>query len=267
MRIHTRIIYQWDGERYVEVHEEGYNCPENGQLALCKGATQQQNDLADSQSKFYTTMTQDYNTQFANQSNVLKSLQSSLQPVLDAGINQFGFNDAENNALKSQAIQNTGVQYQNAQKSLQNMQAARGGGNAFLPSGVDSQVDAQLAASGANQTSSQLLGIKQAGYDQGRQNYQNAVASLGGVASQYNPTGFSNSATGAGSLADNQASTVQKANQAASPWGAIGGLLGGVAGSFLGPIGTQIGSKVGSSLGGIASGSGSGGFLTDNPGA
>lgn len=250
MRIHTRIIYQWDGKRYVEVHEEGYDCPENGQISLCKGASDEQNTLARAQSNFYMQMTDDYKQQFSNQQSVLNSLQASMRPVLDAGINQYGFSDAENNALNSQAIQNTGVQYQNAQKSLQNMQASRGGGDQYLPSGVDAQTDAQLASSGANQTSSQLLGIKQAGYEQGRQNYQNAVSSLGGVAQQYNPTGYSNSATGAGSLADNQASTVQKANQAASPWGTIGGLLGGVAGSFLGPIGTSIGSKVGGLLGG-----------------
>lgn len=250
MRIHTKLEYVWSGSDYVLELEEGFDLPENGQLGLCKGATQQQNDLADSQTKFYNTLSTDYGTQFANQSAILSSLQKSLQPTVDAGPSQYGYSTGQTNNLNSTAIQGTAQQYQNAQKALQNQQAARGGGNLMLPSGVDAQNNASLAASGANQTSSELLGIQNAGYAQGNQNYTNAINQLGGVAGQYNPNGYAGSATSAGNSAGDTLNTIQKANAASSPWGAIGGLLGGVAGSFAGPFGASIGSKLGSSLGG-----------------
>lgn len=230
MRIHTKIKFEWDGEKYVETYEEGYEFPVNG-IALCKGATQQQNDLAASQTGFYNTLTQDYGQQFANQSSILNSLNQSLSPTVAAGPSQFGYSNAQTNALNSTALQGTAQTYQNAQKALQNQQAQQGGGNMALPSGVAAQNAAALAASGANQTSSELLGIQNAGYAQGNQNYNNAISSLGSVASQYNPTGYSNSATGAGSSAASELNTIQQENTAASPLSIVGGLLGGIAGA------------------------------------
>lgn len=230
MRVHTRLEYVWSDEasNYVLVSEEGYDRPENG-LALCKGASQQQNDLNASQTQFYNTMTNDYNQQFANQSSILSSLTNALSPTVAAGANQYGYSTGQTNALNSTAIQGTAQSYNNAQKSLQNQQAVQGGGNAYLPSGVAAQNSATLAASGANQTSSELLGIQNAGYAQGNQNYNNAISALGGVASQYNPTGYSGAATGAGSSAASEANTITTENNAASPWSTIGGVLGGVA--------------------------------------
>lgn len=254
MKIYTRIDYIWDGQQYVQVSEESYDSPDSGQVALCKGASQQQNDLAAQQADFYKTMQNSYTQQFANQNNILSQLTNTLSPTVAAGPSQYGYSAGQTNALNSQAIQGVAQNYQSAQKSLQNQQAVAGGGNMALPSGVASQNAAALAASGANQTSNQLLGIQNAGYQQGNANYQNAISQLGGVASAYNPLGYAGSATSAGSSAANEANTIQQANAAASPWGAIGGLLGGVGGAFLGPMGSQIGSKLGSSLGGAASG-------------
>lgn len=232
MRVHTRIAYQWcdENQQYVLVSEEGFDCPETG-LALCKGATDAQNNLATSQSNFYNTLSQDYGTQFANQSAILGSLNSALAPTVAAGASQFGYSPAQVNSLNSTAIQGTAQSYQNAQKALQNQQATQGGGNAYLPSGVAAQNNATLAGQGANQTSSELLQVQNAGYAQGNANYNNAVNALGGVASQYNPTGYSNSANSAGTSAGNTLNTIQQENTAASPLGIIGGLLGGVLGS------------------------------------
>lgn len=268
MRIHTRIEHIWDGQKYVEVYEEGFDCPENGQIALCKGASDDQKELNDNQKKFYSTLSDNYNQQFANQSNILQSLNNVLAPVVAAGPSQYGYSKDQTNALNSEALQGTAQQYQNAQKSLQNQQAARGGGTMYLPSGVDAQNNAALASSGANQISSQLLNIKNAGYQQGNQNYNNAVSAMGGVANTYNPLGYSGSVTGAGSAAANEANVIQQANAAASPWGAIGGLLGGVAGSFAGPLGASLGSKLSGSLGGMKGGGGGNvASLTGNAGS
>ncbi len=256
MKIYTRLEFLWDtsAQKYVRVCEESYELPDASPVALLKGASGQQTSLANSQQAFYDTMTKDYSQQFANQTAVLNAVNASVQPVIAAGPNQYGFSPAETNVLNSQAIQGTAQQYNQAQKALQQRQAAEGGGTQFLPSGVNEQQKAELAATGANQTSSELLGIQQAGYTQGANQYQSAVQQAEGAAGIYNPTGYSGAATGAGNAAANEANTVAQENNAASPWPMIGGILGGVAGSIAGPIGAQVGSKIGSSIGGVASG-------------
>lgn len=246
MRIHTLVEMTWcdKTKKYVVVHEEGYDYPENGQVALCKGASQQQNDLAASQSQFYNTLTNSYNQQFANQSAILASLNKSLSPTIAAGPSQFGYSPDQLNDLNATAIQGTAQSYQNAQRALQNQQATRGGGNMQLPSGVDAQNSATLATAGANQESSELLGIKNAGYAQGNTNYNNAVNAEQGVAGLYNPNGYAGSAIGAGNSADNEANIIQKVNSASSPWSAIGGILGGAASAFTGGFAGQLGKNL-----------------------
>ncbi len=256
MKIYTRLDYQWDGKQYVLVHEEGFDCPFSGQVALCKGASSSENAINQQQQQFQSTLQTDYGQQFANQSNILSSLNNSLTPTVAAGPNQFGYSTAQTNALNSTAIQGAANANKQAQQQVQNQQAIAGGGNQYLPSGVNAQVNASVASNSANNLSNNLLNIQNAGYQQGNQNYNNAVAGMGGVAQQYNPTGFAGQTTGAGSAALSGASTINQQNTAASPWGAIGGLLGGAAGSFLGPLGASVGKNIGSSLGGAASGSG-----------
>jgi hypothetical protein len=243
MKIYTRITFQMTDAGLDLVDEESYESPENGQISQCKGASAAQTGLATSQSNFYNTLSSDYGTQFANQSNILSSLQSSLAPTVAAGASQFGYSPGQVNSLNSTAVQGTAQSYQNAQRALQNQQATQGGGNAYLPSGVSAQQNAALAASGANQTSSQLLGIQNAGYAQGNANYNNAVSALGGVASQYNPTGYASTATGAGNAAMNSANTIQQINQASSPLSILGGVLGGIGGAVGQGLGAYMGGR------------------------
>jgi hypothetical protein len=263
MKVYTRLEYIWDGQKYVEVYAESYDCPENG-FALCKGADASQTDLAKSQTDFYNTLKGDYAKQFGGKSAILNTLTTNLTPVVNAGPTQFGFAPGEVNALNSQAIEGTAQAYRHAQQALQNQQAARGGGNVYLPSGVDAQNAATLASNAANTTSNQLLDIQNRGYEQGNRNYNNAIAALGGTAQTYNPALYMNGATSAGNSAAAETNLVAKENAESNPWGTIGGILGGVAGSFLGPIGTALGSKVGGMIGGAASG-GSGGTLFGSP--
>lgn len=224
--------YVWSDKqsRYIPVRKMSEKW--TGSVALCKGASAAQNNLANSQASFYNTLQGDYGQQFAAQSNILSSLNNTLNPIIAAGPSQFGFSQGETNTLNSTAIQGTGQQYANASQALKQNQAAQGGGNSLLPSGVQSQQQQQLASSAANQTSNQLLGIQSAGYAQGNQNFNNAVGAEQGVAGLYNPAGYAGQATGAGSSAFNSATTVNNANNAASPWGILGGVLGGAAGAF-----------------------------------
>lgn len=255
MRVHTKLQYLWSGTEYVLVHAEGFDSPENGQVALCKGASSDETAINQQQQAFQTTLQNDYSQQFANQSNILSSLQNSLSPTVAAGPNQFGYSTAQTNALNSTAIQGAATASKQAQQQVQNQQAIAGGGNQYLPSGVNAQNNASVASNSANNLSNSLLNIQNSGYQQGNANYNNAVAGMGGVAQQYNPTGYAGATTSAGSSALSGASAINQQNTAASPWGTIGGLLGGATSSLLG----GLGSSFGKSLGTISPSSGTGG--------
>lgn len=244
MHISVKREFIWSDRqnRYILVRD--VRRPFFGQSALCKGASGQETDIANSQQDFYKTLSANYNQQFANQNAILSTLSKSLSPIVQAGPNQFGFSKAETNNLNSQALQGTGQQYRNAAKSLGEAQAAQGGGNSYLPTGAQAQQQATLAAQGANQASNQLLNIQQQGYDQGRAQYNAAISQLGGVASQYNPTGYAGVANTSGTDAFGSANEVNKENEAASPWNLVGGILGGAASAglnaFTGGIGGSL---------------------------
>ena len=244
--------YLWSDtqQRYIIVRD--VRRPFFGQIAMTKGASSQQTSLANSQQNFYNTLSANYNQQFAQQSAILGTLQNSLNPIVQAGPNQFGFSKAETNNLNSQALQGTGQQYANASKALGQQQAAQGGGNSYLPTGAQAQQQAGLAANAANQSSSQLMGIQQAGYQQGYNQYQSAIGQLGGVAGMYSPTSYAGEANTSGANAANTANTVAQMNNAASPWNLVGGLLGGAASTgldaFTGGLGGTLGKAAGNAL-------------------
>ena len=264
MFIATWVEYDWKTSRVLA--RRGYHY--FGPVARLKGASAAQENLANQQAQFYQTMSANYATQFAGQNAILSSLKSSFQPILDAGVNQYGFSPTQDTALRTQATDATALQYANASKALgQNIASQSGGlshgnpvgsgGETYIPSGAIGEVQGDLAAKAAQQESSQMLGITNEGYNIGRQNYNTAAGILGGVSSQMNPLGYASSTNQSGNDAFNSATTVQKMNNAASPWGTIGGILGGVAGSFLGPIGGALGSQLGGMLGGGGGGGGS----------
>lgn len=267
MKITTRAEHIWSEcqERYILVRDVFHYL--DGPVALCKGASDQQNNLASSQTAFYNTLQQDQSAQFANQQNVLSTLQNTLNPIVAAGPNQYGFNAAETNNLNSSVINNTASQYANEARNLGAQQGAAGGGNSLLPSGVQSQQQAALAASAANQTASGLTGVQQAGYQQGNNQYNNATAQLGGVAGQYGSgaQSYAGSANTAGDNAGKTLNTIYQENAAASPWNLVGGILGGVANAGLGFATGGLSNLAGglSFLGNSKSGGGGGSGIQD----
>jgi hypothetical protein len=247
MRIYTRLTYQWRDNGYVLVDEDGFDY--SGPVDLCKGASAAQDSLAASQTAFYNQMVSDTNSQFANQQAIQSSLNKALEPIVAAGPNQFGFSNAQVQNMNSTATTGVATSYANAKKGLQNSQAAQGGGNTYLPSGVREQQNTELASSGANQQASELLGIQNAGYEQGHQTFENSIGQLQNVDNSLNATGFAGASNTAGSAADAETNLIQQENAAASPMSAIGGLLGGAAstviGGMTGDLGTAV-SKLGS---------------------
>jgi hypothetical protein len=227
------------------------------QLACGGGPSQSQQQLAASQQQFYSTLQNSYAQTFAGQQAILSSLKSAWSPILSAGPGQYGFTPAEDSAMRSQVTQSTAGNYAQASRALNEGMAAKGG-DAQITSGANAQLDASVAQAAAGQQSAENLGITQAGYAQGLQNFNAASSVLGGVANYMNPTGYISGANQAGSSAFGSATTNYNEAQAASPWNAVSGILGGALGvgldAFTGGIGGSLASGImGGGSGGIGS--------------
>lgn len=246
MNIITRII--WDSNFNIIVQNTKLYL---GPIAFCKGGpTADQSAAQSAMANLTASLTANYNVAFGAQSAILQAVNAAFKPIVDAGINQYGFNKAEDTALRTQASEGTAQNYAQAAKSVGDSLAARGGGNNLLPSGAEESIKANVAGAAAESESNKQLGITSAGYETGRQNFLAATSGDMSVAQMYNPLGYANAAEGAANSQFNMATSLYNQKKAASPWGTIGGLVGGLAGSALGPMGAGIGSKVGGWLGG-----------------
>lgn len=210
--------------------------------------SKQQNQLSSEEASFYKTLTANYAAQFAAQGAILSSLQTAFGPILAGGIGQYGFTPTEDTSLRTSASDAIAQNFSSAQTALNENIASRGGGNAFLPTGATSQLEASLLGSEATQQSTASNQITQAGYAQGRQNFLTAAGVLGNVAQQENPIGYISGANTAGNNAFNAATTIY------GEGGGLGSILGGAAGGALGSlipgIGTVMGSQAGAAIGG-----------------
>lgn len=212
---------------------------------MCGPSTAQKN-IAGSQASFMSQLQSSYAANFGAQSSIFQNLTNSLTPILNAGPNQQGFSAAENSALNAGAISSTAQQYKNAAVISGESRAGAGGGNTYLPSGADKQVQAGIASAAGQQLSSEQNQIAQADYATGRSNYFNALSGLSGVAKGYDPSAIAGNATNAGQAAFGSATQVQNMeNQEESD---IAGAVVGVAGSALtGGLSGLAGSAAGAS--------------------
>ena len=230
MKIITKSIWQWDDKckQYVRQYEESYEY--TGIVALACGSTSAQNATAAAQSNFYTQMTQQAQQVFGQTSAVFNQLVQSFAPTVQAGPNQQGFSQAEDQNLNSEAITQTGQSYKNAKEAVGDAESSIGGGNQPLPSGASVGANLQLASGAANQTAGELSQIQQANYATGKQNYDTAVQGLENAPGVFNSSaGFSNAATNSGSAAANTENQIAQENNS---WvNALTGALGGVAGA------------------------------------
>lgn len=189
------------------------------------GPSGSEKSLANEQAGFAQTLQSDYNTQFANQANVLQELNNSLSPILNAGPNQQGFSASELAAMNTNAINQTGANYANAAKAVGGQLAGRGDSSG-LESGVDQQIKGTLASQAAGTLSNTENAITQANYQTGRANYENAVAGANALAGDYNPTGFGNLGISGNNSAFGEANQVQ--TQKNQEQQAIAGSIAGV---------------------------------------
>ena len=194
------------------------------------GPSSEQQQTYQAQAAFFNQLTSAYAQQFAGQTGILKELTSVYEPILQAGPSQAGFSPQELSALNTQATEQVSQNYASLQKALAAQQGAQGGGDVFVPSGVNEAIRAQLGTSAANELGSEQNKIQLANYAAGREQFNQATQALGGVAGMQNPIGYAGQATGAGEAAGKTAGDIASADNA---WmGALGGLAGGVLGGW-----------------------------------
>src|SRR5271165_5250658 len=233
MRIFTKLSLNIEDGSIIENETEWYDYL--GPVAMLCGATSAQTTLQTQQMSAYTQMQQQASTEFGQANTVFQSLQNSFAPTVAAGPSQMGYSPAELSALNSAAITNTGTAYANAKAATGEALAGQNGGNTALPSGTTAGVDEALASQAANQTSTELNQIQQAGYAQGNANYNAATAGLAASPNVFGTsTGAGNAATGAGGAAGTTANQITQANNS---WvGAVTGALGSIGGAAMGGL-------------------------------
>lgn len=210
------------------------------------GPSGSQQALAGQSANFYGQLQSSYAQNFGAQSAILSNLNSALEPIIQGGPNQQGFSAGENAALTGSAINNAATANRNAQV----IAGSNVGGNTGVTTGGQKQLQASIATGVGNNLSSNLNQINQANYATGRSNFFGAEQALGGVASQYNPTGYAGQAISAGNQAFGQASQIQQMkNQEQAD---IAGGIAGLAGAAVGVPG--LGGAVSGAMGGGSSG-------------
>ena len=198
------------------------------------GSTSQQDENYAEQAAFAKQMVAENATVFGQQQGILSSLNAGFSKIIAAGPSQLGFSADQKDDLDTQATESVATNMTMAKQALGNGQAAQGGGDTFIPSGVTQQQNEQLAATGASTDANLHSQILQADYNTGNTNYNNAVGGQLGVASQLNPVGYSGATTSANVGAGNEANEIAAA--ANSPFTAVMGALGGVAGAAIGKM-------------------------------
>jgi hypothetical protein len=199
------------------------------------GPSAAQEQLQSSQAQFYDQLRQQDSTQYGEDQAILTQMQSVYAPILAAGPDQFGFTQAESNDLNTQATEGVATNYANAGKALREEQASEGGGNSYLPSGVNEQEKEQLAESASGQQSTEQQQIRQAGYQQGYNKFVQASSALQGTAALLNPNGAANAANAAGSAEGTTAAQIAAENESwmAPLAGAVGAVGGAATAKFL----------------------------------
>ena len=237
------------------------------------GPSQGEMTAAANTSKLEGMYSSDFATNYGEQQSALSDLNSMLNDLRTGQTGQ-GFSAQELSALNTQANEGVAQNYAKAQQSLNNTLAARGGGNEYLPTGGEDQLRATLASNAAQTMSQQQLGITEANYAQGRQNFLNAISGQEKEITDLNPTQYGQLASNANAADFSQQKTI--ASQKQQEFGNILGTITGVASSFipggsafkaisggLGNLDSTGGSSFGEQIGNFFTGMGGG---TSGPG-
>jgi hypothetical protein len=226
---------------------------------MCSSANPTEVSLQQSQAAFTNTLDTSFKTTFANQQQILGTLSSTLQKAI---LNPQGFTPAEMVALRTGATATTAQQTENAQKAAAAYGASHGG--ADLGSGVQSEIQGEIATGGAQQTATEQNQITVADAQQRQQNYWNAIQGLTNVGNAYNPNGYAANATGAANSVTSASNAITSEEQAG--WQDAFGVVSGVAGLATAAAGMPFGGGPTSSIGNVLFSAAGGGAGPGNPG-
>lgn len=196
------------------------------------GSTGEQQAISFAQQQMYTNLNNNYATTFGQQQDILKAMTDAFTPIFQAGPNQQGMTQAQQDTLNQAQYQTINQQYAQAQRATAQQLAARGGGNALLPSSTT----ANALAAGTNMAAQNRAAVASntvnQSYALGRQNWTAATSALSCIAGMTNPLGYAGASTGAGSAAATTAN--QMAQQSNSIWTGAMGALGSLGSAALG---------------------------------
>lgn len=185
------------------------------------------------QTNFYNTLTSNYSQDFGDFENVEQGLLSKLQPIVNAGPGQYGFDQTEDTAMRGADIDSDAAAAQSAQQATQRQITAANGGADLMPTGAADELREEGDVNAAQKLSSDMNSITQAGYQAGQQNYENALSGEESVMGMMNPNSFASAATSGGSSATSAVNADTNAQEASDSWMTmVGGALGGVSGAL-----------------------------------
>jgi hypothetical protein len=211
--------------------------------------------IADNGLQFYNTLVAQQNQAFGENQNALQLLSKAWAPVLSSGQVPYGFSP-QLDALLQANVMDTGAQAEsNATSAAALAEKQAAGGANVAPTGADAQINADIAATGQQAIAKGLQGEKIAGYQQGLNELEGGTDAELGIAGASNPSSYSQSAVGAGDMAEKAGAEEFKENfETSSPQAIMGeisqgvGLAGQIAGAAMG-IG-DVGSMFSSSMSG-----------------
>ena len=210
------------------------------------GPTTGQKSATSMITNFATTATNQAAQIFGNSSQIFNNLMSTFQNTVAAGPGQAGWGAAETNAVNSQIVNQAASSARNEKSAVGNAVAAIGGGNQVNPSGLETAVNLQTSEATEAAKSQQLEQATEANFQQGNQNYNNAVRGEEALPSVY---GAANQANQTASGAQQQALTAQNEQAQQNNWwqpivmGAVNGVLGAATAGLSGAA-TQYGKNV-----------------------
>lgn len=179
--------------------------------------------LQDSQVALNTTLSNDYNTSFAEQQSTLGNLQARLNYMAS---NPMGYTPQQLATATTSINENTANAAKQAIGAASAYAAAHGG--ADVGSGVTGEIAGQVASNAAQSKAQQLSSLSQQSQDLKQQNLWKAISGLSGVGNEYGGSAGTavSGANGAAESAVNAGSGSLAATQAG--WSDFGGIISGI---------------------------------------
>ena len=204
------------------------------------GASATLTNLANSATAFAGQVQQQATQIFGSASTVFNNLVGTIQSVVKGGPGQAGWGATETAAVNSQIINNAAANARNEKSAVGNSIAAIGGGNTVSPSGLEVGANLNVAQNVENAKSQQEEQATVANFQQGNQNYTNAVNQEMQLPSVFNASAAADTAAVGANTA---ATTAQTAVSSANNWweplvGAGIGAAGKIGAAYLGKSNT-----------------------------